>query len=258
MVTNPSTAAAPARLRLLLVLLCAALAVVLVANSSLSIALTDLGADQGELTWIVDSYALAFAALLLPAGLVADRLGRRTVLVAGLAMFTAASLASAFAPDPAWLIALRAVAGVGAAAVFPVTLSALVDAYPEDRRAFAVGVWSGVSAAGAVFGTLVAGVLLEVFWWGSVQVAFGLAAAGVLVVSAAVCGAIAPGRVVRGPRPCPRSAPMPSVDGGHRHRTGSTERDGKHAESVASAQKVMAGNAAHLARLLRTQRYPAP
>ena len=178
----PATAAdwTATRLRALLILVCAALAVVLAANAALSIALPDLagdtGADQSELTWIIDAYALAFAALLLPAGIAADRIGRRTVLVTGLAVFAAASVASAFANDPAGLIVLRAVAGVGAAAVFPVTLSALVDAYPADRRAFAVGVWSGVSAAGAVLGTLVAGVLLEVFWWGSVQLAFGVVA----------------------------------------------------------------------------------
>jgi len=65
---------------------------------------------------------------------------------------------------------------VGAAGVFPVTLSALVDAYPAERRAYAVAVWSGVSAAGAVAGTIVAGLLLEVFWWASVQLVFGVVA----------------------------------------------------------------------------------
>lgn len=92
------------QLRWLLLLLCAALAVVLAANAVLSIALPDLaaatGADQSELTWIIDAYALVFAALLLPAGIAADRIGRRTVLVAGLAVFAAAGLASAFVTDP--------------------------------------------------------------------------------------------------------------------------------------------------------------
>ena len=175
-----ATKASPARLRSLLVLLCAALAAVLAANAALSIAIPDLaietGADQSQLTWIIDAYALAFAALLLPAGIAADRIGRRTVLVTGLLIFAAASLISAFSTDPSVLIALRALAGVGAACVFPVTLSALVDAYPEERRAFAVAVWSGISAAGAVLGSLMAGVLLEFFWWGSVQVVFGVVA----------------------------------------------------------------------------------
>lgn len=93
-----------------------------------------------------------------------------------------AGVGSAFAPDPVWLIVLRAVAGVGAAAVFPVTLSALIDAYPAHRRGFAVAVWSAVSAGG----TLVAGLLLEAFWWGSVQLAFGIAAL-VLIPGVARC-----------------------------------------------------------------------
>jgi EmrB/QacA subfamily drug resistance transporter len=174
-------------LRLLLMVLCAALALVVAGNSALAIALPDIAADlsagQSELTWIIDAYALTFAALLLPAGIAADRVGRRTMLFIGLAVFGLAGAASAFAPDTGWLIGLRALAGVGAAAAFPVTLSALVDAYPEERRGFAVAVWSGVSAAGAVLGTLVAGALLEVSGWGSVQLAFGL---GALVLLPAV------------------------------------------------------------------------
>lgn len=167
-------------LRRLLLVLCAALALVVAGNSALAIALpdiaSDLSADQGELTWIIDAYALTFAALLLPAGIAADRVGRRTMLLAGLSIFGLAGAASAFAADTGWLIGLRALAGAGAAATFPVTLSALVDAYPEERRGFAVAVWSGVSAAGAVLGTLVAGALLEVWGWGSVQLAFGVGA----------------------------------------------------------------------------------
>lgn len=175
----------PRQLRALLIVLCAGLALVVAGNSALAIALpdiaADLSADQSELTWIIDSYALTFAALLLTAGIAADRVGRRTVLTVGLVIFGAANIASAFSPDPGWFIALRAVAGIGAAAVFPVTLSALVDAYPEERRTFAIGVWSGVSSAGAVVGTIVAGALLEAFWWGSVQLLFGAVAIVIIV-----------------------------------------------------------------------------
>lgn len=162
-----------------------ALALVVAGNSALAIALpdiaADLDADQSDLTWIIDAYALAFAALLLPAGIAADRFGRRTTLTIGLLVFAGANVLSGFAPDPATFIAWRAVAGAGAAAVFPVTLSALVDAYPAERRAFAIGVWSAVSAAGAVLGTLVAGALLEVLAWPSIQIVFG-ALAALLVV----------------------------------------------------------------------------
>ncbi|TFC57454.1 MULTISPECIES: MFS transporter [unclassified Cryobacterium] len=186
----PTTAAPhmplnPTQLRGLLVVLCAALALVVAGNSALAIALPDIAidleADQSELTWIIDAYALTFAALLLTAGIAADRVGRRTILVMGLLIFGAANVASAFAPDPGWFIALRAIAGVGAAAVFPVTLSALVDAYPPERRTFAIGVWSGVSSAGAVAGTIIAGALLEAYWWGSVQLVFGSVAVALII-----------------------------------------------------------------------------
>jgi EmrB/QacA subfamily drug resistance transporter len=174
---DPSRTLSEGRLRGLLISLCVALALVVAGNSALAIALpdiaTDLEADQSELTWIIDAYALTFAAFLLTAGLLADKIGRRTVIVVGLIVFGAASVLSAFAPDPAWFIALRAISGAGAAAIFPVTLSALVDAYPPERRTFAIAVWSGVSSAGAVGGTIVAGLLLEWFWWGSVQLVFG-------------------------------------------------------------------------------------
>ncbi|WP_432495059.1 MFS transporter [Kineococcus gypseus] len=176
----PAAAPAAGRLRAILVLLCTSLGLVIAANSSLAVALpsvgADLRADQGALTWAVDAYSLLFAALLLPAGIAADRFGQRALLVGGLLVFGGASLASAFAGSAEVLIALRAVAGAGAAAVFPVTLAALVSAYPPERRGFAVAVWSGVSAGGAVVGLLAAGALLELFWWGSVQVLFGVGA----------------------------------------------------------------------------------
>lgn len=174
----------------LLVLMCTALALVIGANSSLSVALpdvaADLGASQTELSYVVNVYALVFAALLLPVGLAADRYGRRPFLVAGLLVFGGASLASAFADDPTALILLRALAGTGAAAVMPATLSVLVDAYPPERRSFAVSIWAGVSGAGAMLGVLLSGVLLELFWWGSVQLAYGVAAVAVAAAAALI------------------------------------------------------------------------
>ncbi len=188
----PST---PARLGLLLAVMCTALALVLGAGTSLAVALpaiaADTGATQTELSYVVNVYALVFAALLLPAGIAADRFGRRPALVLGLVVFGAASLASAFAPDPTTLVVLRAVAGVGATAVMPATLSVLVDAFPPERRTFAVSVWAGVSGAGSLVGLLLTGLLLEVFWWGSVQVVFGVIA---LALVAAVAVLVPPSR----------------------------------------------------------------
>ncbi|MCK5928778.1 MAG: MFS transporter, partial [Nocardioides sp.] len=170
--------------------MCLALALVIGAGSSLSLALPDIatatGANQTQLTWVVNAYALVFAALLLPVGIAADRFGRRSALLLGLALFAAASFTSGLVDDPGGLIALRGVAGVGAAAVMPATLSVLVDAYPEDEQSRAVSVWAGVSGAGALVGILAAGVLLDQFWWGSVQVVYGVAAGLTVIACAAV------------------------------------------------------------------------
>lgn len=176
----------------LLVVMCVALALVIGAGSSLSLALPEIAdatnATQTELTWVVNAYMLVFAALLLPVGIAADRFGRRPALLLGMSLFGAASVASGLAEDPATLIVLRGLAGVGAAAVMPATLSVLVDAYPEERRSSAVSIWAGVSGAGALLGILLAGVLLDNFWWGSVQIVYG-AAAGLVVLA---CAAVVP------------------------------------------------------------------
>jgi MFS family permease len=170
--------------------MCVALALVIGANSSLSVALPDLAADLGatqtQLSYVVNIYALVFAALLLPIGIAADKFGRRGFLVAGLVVFGAASLASAYVDTAGAVIVLRGLAGLGAAAVMPATLSVLVDAFPPGRRTFAVSVWAGVSGAGAMLGVLLAGVMLELFWWGSVQVAYGVAAVAVALAALAV------------------------------------------------------------------------
>src|SRR6476646_5166546 len=107
--------------------MCLALMMVVAAVASLNVALPeiarDTGATQSELQWIVDAYALVFAGLLLPAGALGDRFGRKGILLIGLAVFGGASLAAIFVGDPGALIGLRAVIGVGAALVMPTTLS---------------------------------------------------------------------------------------------------------------------------------------
>jgi EmrB/QacA subfamily drug resistance transporter len=188
------------RLMLLLVLMCTALVIVLAANASLTVALPDigraLGATQTELTWIVNGYALLFAAGLLPAGIVADRFGQRPALATGLGVFGASSIASAFVESPDALIALRVVAGIGATFVMPATLSVLTGAFPAERRASAVAVWAGVAGAGVLLGLVGGGLLLRWFWWGSITLVFGVSAA----VLAAVCLVSVPNRRTPGLR----------------------------------------------------------
>ena len=148
-----------------------ALMMVVSAVSGLNVALPDLaidtGASQTDITWIVDAYTLVFVGLLLPAGALGDRFGRKRVLLAGLVIFGCAAGAAMFVSSPQPLIALRAVMGIGAAAVMPVTLSIITTTFPPDERGRAVGVWVGVAGGGAVLGMFASGVLLEFFAWSS-------------------------------------------------------------------------------------------
>ena len=155
--------------------MCLALMMVVAAVASLNVALPGLaratGATQTELQWIVDAYALVFAALLLPAGALGDRLGRKPVLIFGVSVFGLASLAAMFADSPSQLIVLRGLMGLGAAFTMPVTLSVITTIFPAEERGKAVGTWVGVAAGGAILGLVVSGVLLEFFSW---QAVFGL------------------------------------------------------------------------------------
>lgn len=138
----------------------------------LNVALTtlseDLDAGTRSLQWIVDAYLLVFAALLLPAGLLGDRFGRKRLLLAGLAVFGAASLAGAFADGTAGVIAARAFMGLGAAIVTPLSMSMLPAVFPPEERTRAVAIWSASTALGLPLGPLLGGWLLENFWWGSI------------------------------------------------------------------------------------------
>jgi EmrB/QacA subfamily drug resistance transporter len=163
------------------------LALVVAAVPALNVALPNLAADTdasiSQLQWIVDSYALVFAALLLPAGALGDRYGRKPVLIIGLAVFALGSAAASLTGDPDVLMALRAVMGVGAAMVMPTTLSIITSSFPAEQRGRAVGAWVGVAGAGAVFGLLVSGALLEVWDWQSVFLFNAILAAIVAVVA---------------------------------------------------------------------------
>src|SRR4051794_11139302 len=132
-------------------------------------ALGGLGAAGSQLQWIVGSYVIVFAGLLLSAGSLGDRYGRYRCLALGLSIFLAGSVSSAFASSPEMLIGTRAVMGVGAAFIMPATLSIITNVFHDPReRAKAIGVWAGVSAIGIASGPLLGGLLLEHFWWGSV------------------------------------------------------------------------------------------
>jgi MFS family permease len=148
---------------------------IVTAVASLNVAIPsvarDIHATQTQLSWVIDAYALVFAALLLPGGAIGDRYGRRRALLAGLAIFGAGSAAAMVASDPGWLIAMRAVLGMGAALVMPATLSTITSTFPAEQKARAVGTWAGVAGASAILGLLASGVLLQAWSWRAV---FGL------------------------------------------------------------------------------------
>ncbi|WP_433333791.1 DHA2 family efflux MFS transporter permease subunit [Spirillospora sp. CA-294931] len=137
-------------------------------NVALATLSEELDAGTRELQWIVDAYVLVFAALLLPAGLLGDRFGRKRLLLVGLALFGAASLGGAMADGASGVIIARLFMGVGAAIVMPLSMSILPSIFPPEERTRAVAVWSASMALGLPLGPLLGGWLLEHFWWGSI------------------------------------------------------------------------------------------
>ncbi len=172
-------------------MLCLSLVMIVIANASLNVALPtlvhDLHASESALQWIVDAYSLVFAGLLLTAGSLGDRFGRRLALNGGLVIFGVASGLAAFAHSSGALIGARAVMGVGAAFVMPATLSVLAHVFPPDERPRAIAIWAGFAGVGAALGGVTSGFLLQHFWWGAIfltnvfVVAVALAAGYVLI-----------------------------------------------------------------------------
>lgn len=177
------------RRRPILAVLCLSLLIVVIDNTVLNTALPilagELGAGTTDLQWIVDGYTLVFAALVVLAGALGDRFGRRGALTAGLALFAAGSAAAALSDSAGQLIAFRAVMGVGAAFVMPATLSILSAVFPPAERASAIGIWSAMAGVGVVAGPTLGGLLLDHFSWSSV---FWI---NVPLVAAALAGAAA-------------------------------------------------------------------
>jgi EmrB/QacA subfamily drug resistance transporter len=156
----------------ILAVLCLSLFVVTLDNTVLNVAIPSLvgglGLSSPQVQWVVDAYSLVFAGLLLAAGSIADRYGRRRALLTGLAVFGAGSVAAAFTGSAASLIVARGVMGVGGALLMPATLAIVMHVFEADERPRAIAVWGGVSALGASVGPLLGGLLVGHFWWGSV------------------------------------------------------------------------------------------
>ncbi|MEU9630140.1 MFS transporter [Streptomyces luteogriseus] len=152
------------------------LLIVVLDNSILNVAIktistpapTGLGATQSELEWAINAYTLVFAGLLFTAGLLGDRLGRKKVLLGGLAVFGLGSALAAFSGSPGELITFRAVMGLGAAFVMPATLAVLMNVFEREEQPKAIGIWAGGVGLAVAIGPITGGVLLDHFWWGSV------------------------------------------------------------------------------------------
>lgn len=175
----------------ILVVLCVSLLIIVLDNSILNVAIPtlirELHATNSQVQWMVDSYTLVFAGLLLSMGAMGDRYGRRGALQMGYLLFGLGSLASAFATTADQLIATRAFMGIGGALIMPATLSIITNVFPPQERGRAIGVWAGTAGIGVALGPLTGGFLLQHFYWGSIFlvnlpiVAFGLAAGFLLI-----------------------------------------------------------------------------
>jgi EmrB/QacA subfamily drug resistance transporter len=157
-----------------------------------------LGATQSQLEWAINSYTLVFAGLLFTFGVIGDRVGRKRMLIIGMALFGLASLISSYAQTPTELIWARAAMGFGGAAVMPQTLSIITNVFDPAERPKAIGVWASAVGIAIAVGPVTGGLLLDHFWWGSVfLINVPLTAVGVIAIMLLVpeSKSSAPGRV---------------------------------------------------------------
>ncbi|MEU6550171.1 MFS transporter [Streptomyces sp. NPDC046915] len=156
----------------ILVVLCLSTLVLVIDSMALTVAVPsmteDLGASAQQTQWILDSYILVFAGLLLTSGSLGDRFGRRKVMLIGLLLFGAASLAAVFCANPGEVIAARVAMGVGGALIMPSTLSILITVFDEEERGKAMAAWGSVSMLGLVGSPILGGVLIDHFSWHSI------------------------------------------------------------------------------------------
>jgi EmrB/QacA subfamily drug resistance transporter len=171
-----------------MVVVCIALAAVVSAMASLNVALPSIargtGASQTQLEWVIDAYSLMFASLLLPAGAIGDKFGRRRALIVGLAIFGVGSAVAMTADSATELIFLRGLLGLGASLVMPATLSTITTTFSAERRAQAVSVWAGVAGGSAILGLVASGLVLEHWSWKAVF------AINVVLAAVALIGAV--------------------------------------------------------------------
>jgi EmrB/QacA subfamily drug resistance transporter len=169
-----------------------------IVNVALPTLVREIHATTTELQWVVDAYNLVFAALILTSGSLSDRLGRKGMLLAGLAVLASASFVGGLTTTPAQLIAVRAVMGLGAAMVFPATLSLIVNVFTERReRATAIGLWGASAGVAIALGPIVGGWLLERFSWSSI---FFFMAPIAVAVGAMVMATVPTSKDPRAPR----------------------------------------------------------
>ncbi|MGC0416869.1 DHA2 family efflux MFS transporter permease subunit [Embleya sp. AB8] len=158
----------PGRPSVITFVVCAAAFMAMLDVFVVNVAFTDIGAEfgarLGDLSWVLNAYAIVYAALLVPAGRLADRYGRKPAFLAGLAVFTVASAACSLAPQLWWLVFFRGVQAVGAALLTPASLGLLLTVLPAERRAGAVRIWATTSSFAAAVGPVVGGGLVELSW----------------------------------------------------------------------------------------------